>query len=127
MIKYPVKVGEKETKTASMGLPISTKSSVLICRKINGMKTDRAKKFLQDLIDKKISINRKYFTKTSVEILKVLESAEKNAENRGMDSTVIRTICAEKGSKRMRMKRRRSFGSRLKSTNIKVVVSGDKV
>ena len=56
----------------------------------------------------------------------MLESAEKNAEYKGLENTVIRTICAEKGSKRLRMKRRRSFGSRLKNTNIKILLKEGK-
>src|SRR4030042_1729276 len=121
MIKYPVKVEKDEVRTAGIGLPISAKSSILICRKINRMETAKAKKFLQEVIEKKRCINKKYPIKACNEILKILESAEKNAENKGLENTVIRTICAEKGSNRMRMKRRRSFGSRLKNTNIKVI------
>lgn len=126
MIKYPVEAEKDEVRTAGIGLPISAKSSILICRKINRMETAKAKEFLQDVIDKKRCINRKYPIKACQEILRILESAEKNAENKGLENTVIRTICAEKGSNRMRMKRRRSFGSRLKNTNIKVIVKGGK-
>ena len=126
MIKYPVKIEKEEVKAAGIGLPISTKSSIIICRKINRMKLDKSKKFLHALIGKKTDINGKYFTKTCEEILKILDSAEKNAEYRGMKAPVIRTVCAEKGAKRMRSKRRRSFGSRLKNTNIKIILKEGK-
>lgn len=126
MVKYPVEAGKDEVRAAGAGLSISTKSSILVCRKINRMETKKAKRFLQDMIDEKRSMNGKYFTKTCREILTVLESAEKNAEYKGLENTVIRTICAEKGSKRLRMKRRRSFGSRLKNTNIKILLKEGK-
>ena len=125
MIKYPVKIGKNEVKAAGIRLPISTKNSVIVCRKINKMKTEKAKKFLQEMIEGKRSINRKYYTKTCKEILKVLESAEKNAKNMGIEKTVIKTISVEKGERRLRMKRRRSFGSELKNTNIKIVLKKD--
>ena len=108
MIKYPVKIGKNEVKAAGIRLPISTKNSVIVCRKINKMKTEKAKKFLQEMIEGKRSINRKHYTKTCEEILKVLESAEKNAKNMGIEKTVIKTISVEKGERRLRMKRRRS-------------------
>ncbi len=122
MIRYPVKVGENEVKAAGIALPISTKNSIIVCRKINGMPTEKAKKFLGDMIEGKRHINRKHYTKTCKEILKVLESAEKNAKNKGFEKTFIRTISAEKGVTRFRMKRRRSFGIEMKSTNIKIVL-----
>ena len=122
MIKYPVKVGEREAKAAGIGLPISTKNSIIICRKINKMKTEKAKKFLQDMIEGKRNINRKHYTKTCTEILKVIESAENNAKNMGIERTAIKTISVEKGARRLRMKRRRSFGSELKNTNIKIIL-----
>jgi len=126
MIKYPIKIEKEDVKASGIGLSISTKKSILICKKINNMNLNKAKKFLQDLIDEKRSINGKYFTKTCVEILNILESADKNAVFKGIENPVIKTICAEKGAKRMRMKRRRSFGSRLKNTNIKIVLKENK-
>jgi len=122
MIKYPVKTEKNEVKTAGIGLPISTKNSVIICKRINKMELAKSKIFLERLIEKKDKINGKHYTKTCRGILGILESAEKNAEFRGLNNPVIKTICAEKGAKRLRMKRRRSFGSSLKNTNIKIVL-----
>jgi len=122
MTKYPVKTEKNEVKAAGIGLPISTKKSIIVCRKINRMKLEDAKRFLQNMIDGKEKIDRKPLTKTCKEILKILESAEKNAEYRGLENPVIKTICAEKGARRLRMRRKRSFGSLLKNTNIKIVL-----
>ena len=46
-------------------LQISLKDSILISRKIKGMKLDKARKFLEDLVNKKVSIEGKYYTKTA--------------------------------------------------------------
>ncbi len=122
MVGYPVEAKENEVKAAGIGLPLSTKKSAIVCRKLNKMKLDKAKKFLQDLIDKKADIDKKHYTKTAKEILNILESAEKNAQYKGLENLIIKTITAETGPNRIRMKRRRSFGSRLKNTHIKIVL-----
>ncbi|UCG95567.1 MAG: hypothetical protein JSV92_00775 [archaeon] len=122
MVKYPVKAGKEEVKAAGIGLPISSKKSVVVCRRINRMKLEKSKRFLQSMIEGKNDINGKRFTKTCKEILKILESAEKNAQYGGLENPVIKTISVEKGARRLRMRRRRSFGSALKNTNIKVIL-----
>ena len=122
MAGYPVKVGEKEVTVAGIDLPISTKNSIVVCRKINKMELEKAKKFLKLLIDRKIDIDGKHYTKTAKEILKILESGEKNAEYRGLKNPVIKTISAERGPTKLRRRRRRSFGSKMKSTHIKLVL-----
>ncbi len=126
MIKYPVKTEKEDVKAAGIGLTISTKKSIIICRNLNGMKLERAMSFLQEVINGKNNINGKHYTKTCMDIVKVLESAGKNAEFKGLETPVIKTICAEKGSRRIRMKRRRSFGRFFKNTNIKVVLKEGK-
>ncbi|MCD6478199.1 MAG: hypothetical protein J7K87_04315 [Candidatus Aenigmarchaeota archaeon] len=122
MVGYPVEVKENEVKAAGMNLPISTKNSVIVCRKLNNMKLDKAKKFLQDMIDGKRDINKKHYTKTAQNILELLELAEKNAKYKGLKNLKIKTISAERGPTRYRLKRRRSFGSRMKITHVKVVL-----
>jgi len=122
MIGYPVEIKENEVKASGIGLQISTKNSVIVCKKLNKMKLDKAKIFLQNLIDKKANINKKHYTKTAKEILKIIESAEKNAQDKGLENLMIKTITAETGPNRIRTKRRRSFGSRLKNTHIKLVL-----
>ena len=125
MAGYPVEVGDKEVSVAGIDLPISTKNSIVICRKINKMTLEKAKRFLNDLIEKKIDINGKYYTKTAKEILKILESGEKNAEYRGIENPIIKTISAERGPNRRR-RRRVGFGNKMKSTHIKLVLRGGK-
>ncbi len=126
MVKYPVKAEKGEVKAAGIGLPISTKRSIMVCKKINKLELEKAKNFLEDMISGKREIERKHFTKTCKEILKILESGEKNAKYSGMEYPLIKTICAEKGAKRLRMKRRRSFGSSIKNTNIKLILKEGK-
>jgi len=126
MVKYPVEVGKDEVKAAGIGLPISTKNTVLICKKINRMELNKAKRFLQEMMERRRNIKGRYYNKTCNGIMEILESAEKNAEYKGIENPVIRTISVEKGPVRRRMKRRRSFGSFLKNTNIKIILKKGK-
>jgi ribosomal protein L22 len=128
MVGYPVKIGEKEVIASGLNLPISTKNSTIVCKKINKMDLEKAKKFLEDLIKEKRNINGKHFTKTSEHILEILLSAENNIEYKGLDKKnfKIKTISAERGPTRMRRRRKRAFGAKLKNTHIKVVLESKK-
>ncbi|RLJ03407.1 MAG: hypothetical protein DRP11_00825 [Candidatus Aenigmatarchaeota archaeon] len=125
MIRYPTQVKDDEAKAAVISAQVSTKKSALLCRKIRGMNLQKAKAFLEDLIAKKRDIDGKHYTNTAIGLLELLRSAESNAEFKGLDKEKlkIRMITAEKGPTRRRRKRRRSFGSKLKSTHLKVVLS----
>jgi len=114
---------EKYAKANGVNLNISTKSSVLICRKIRGKKLDFAEKFLNDLLEKKRSINGKYYTKTVREILKVLRSCASNAENLDLDmDNLIVHASAHKGPTIKRRRRKSDFGNRMKITNIEIML-----
>lgn len=113
---YSIKVeGDKYAKAFGRDLPISLKDSVNLCRALKGMKLNDAKDFLEDVIKKKravpyfryldsISHRRgigpgRYPVKEAKYILKVLENAEANAENKDLDtdSLYIMHIAAHKG------------------------------
>ncbi|MBI5355879.1 MAG: hypothetical protein HZB68_05480 [Candidatus Aenigmarchaeota archaeon] len=120
MIGYPV---EGNIKAAGIGLPISYKSSKIVCRKIAGMKFDKAQRFLNGLANENESINGKHFTKSAKYILEVLESAKNNADVKGIDGELrVRLAVADKGPRRMRGKRRRDFGTEMKNTHVKIIL-----
>jgi large subunit ribosomal protein L22 len=105
---------EGESKTArAMGrtLKISPKHSVEICRTIRGMDVEKAKNYLNEVIEMKKAVpfkkhNKKvghrkglqgwpsgrYPVKAAKEILGILKSAEANAEYKGMDSENLKII-----------------------------------
>ena len=120
MIGYPI---EGNIKAAGIGLPISYKSSKIVCRKIAGMKYDKAQRFLNGLANENESINGKHFTKSAKYILEVLESAKNNAGVKGFDGELrVRLAVADKGPRRMRGKRRRDFGTEMKNTHVKIIL-----
>lgn len=104
---------EKTTKVAGRELRISPKHAGEICRAIKGMKLEKAKTFLEQVIAKKTPVpfrryrkkvphrhgmqkfsSGRYPTKAAGKILGLLQGAEANAEFRGMDVEGLRIIHA---------------------------------
>jgi len=104
---------EKTAKASGRELKISHKASREICKAIKGMMLTTAKQYLRDVVAKKKAVpymryNKKlphrhgithafsgrYPVKASEQILNVLESAQSNAENKGLDVDRLRIIHA---------------------------------
>jgi len=100
-------------KASGRELRISPKHAREVCAAIKGMKLDEAKKFLEEVIRKKKAVpfkrfNKKiphrkglqkaaagrYPVKTAKKILSILESAESNANFKGLDTENLRVIHA---------------------------------
>jgi len=104
---------EKTVKASGRELRVSPKSATEVCKTIKGMKLDQARDFLHQVILKKkpIPFRRhkkkaahrrglqkayagKYPVKAAQKVLQVLESAEANAEYKGLDIERLRIIHA---------------------------------
>jgi large subunit ribosomal protein L22 len=104
---------EKTAKVAGRELRISPKHAVEVCRTIKGMKLDKAKNFLEQVIAKKTPVpfrryhkkvahrhgaqkfsTGRYPMKAAEHILKLLQGAEANAELKGLDTESLRIIHA---------------------------------
>ncbi len=125
-------------KAVGRDLPISTKNSVEVCRFIKGRNVQVAKSMLLDVITLKRAVPYKRYTmdvghksgmasgrypkKTSRGILQVLESAEFNAQFKGMNTArlYVTHIAAQKASTPMHGGRKR--GQSTKRTHIEVVL-----
>ena len=129
---------EHAAKAIGRSLPISTKQSIEICRFIRKKNLQKAKEMLNKVIAKKTAIPFKRFTeiphkkgkgiasgsypeKASKEILRLLESAEANAQFKGINTSnlVINHICAHKAGNQPHYGRR---GGTMKRTHVEVVV-----
>jgi ribosomal protein L22 len=121
-MKYAIQT--KEKVRASSTLSISPINASKVCKVLNRKKFGVSKKFLEDLINKKISINGKYYTKTVKEISKVLNQLENNAKSLSLDADSLNLfISAHKGPTMYRSRRDRGHGIRLKSSHIQAVLS----
>ena len=104
---------EKTAKASGRELRVSHKHAREVCKTIKGMKLDRAKVYLRQVILKKKAVpfrrfNKKvghrkgldhafsgrYPVKAATHILMVLEGAEANAEYKGLDMERLRIIHA---------------------------------
>jgi large subunit ribosomal protein L22 len=105
--------GDKAKTARALGrsLKISPKHAVEICNKIRGMDVEKAKNYLEDVIDMKKAVpfkkhNKKvghrrgldawptgrYPVKAAKQILDILQSAEANAEYKGLDTENLKIM-----------------------------------
>jgi large subunit ribosomal protein L22 len=101
---------------------ISLKKALVICKELKGKKLQDAKKFLENLINKKISIDGKYYTNTAKVFLELISQAAGNAKFKNMDANklFIKTVKADKGERMLRYGRKGL--KRRKSTHLTMVV-----
>jgi len=137
--KYSLKeMNENMAKAYGRDLSISTKKSVEICRSIRGKKLEKAKRFLENVIkmESAVPMRRyntdtahkkgigpgKYPIKTAKGILMVLESAESNAQSKGLSTkdSIIFHIVAHKASRPWHFGRKRR--QKMKRTHIEIVL-----
>jgi large subunit ribosomal protein L22 len=104
---------EKTAKASGREVRVSHKHAREVCRKIKGMMLTNAKEYLRDVIDKKKAVpfrryNKKvghrhglektyagrYPIKAAKKVLNVIEAAEANAENKGLDVDRLRIFHA---------------------------------
>ncbi|MBM3303946.1 MAG: 50S ribosomal protein L22 [Candidatus Aenigmarchaeota archaeon] len=121
---YAMKVNDKKSaKVLGRGLPISTKDSVAICRRLSGMNLRKGKEFLLGMLSEKRSIDGRFHTKAALEIMGLLNSAESNAEFKGLNpDNMIISASAHEGYTFYRPRRFKMHGRRKKVTHVQVVL-----
>jgi len=116
MVGYTQEVDpEKTSKALGKEIRVSPKKCEEVCRNIRGMQVENAKKFLREVAAMKRPVKYtrykmylahkpgvgpgRYPVKAAREILKVIESAQHNAEYKGLDSEnmKIHTIAIHRG------------------------------
>jgi large subunit ribosomal protein L22 len=104
---------EKTVKASAREVRVSRKAAREVCRTVKGMMLPKAKEYLRDVIAYKKPVPYKRFTKklghrhglekafvgkypikTAKQVLKLLEGAEANAENKGLDIERMRIVHA---------------------------------
>ncbi len=124
MLKYALNLNPKKSaKAYGRGLSISTKDSIIICRKISGMNLKKGIRFLEGLSSETLSIDGKHYTSAAATILEVVRSAEKNAEFKGLDTEkLVIMASAHKAFAFFRPRRMKLRRQQRKSTHIQVVL-----
>ncbi|MDD5332049.1 MAG: 50S ribosomal protein L22 [Candidatus Nanoarchaeia archaeon] len=137
---------DKEHQAIAKGrdLSVSTKNCIEICNQIRNKSTKRAKTILQEAIDKKIPIPFLRFNKNkghktgplysgafpqdaSKEILNLIKSAEKNAQNQGLneENLYIKLIMANRASQPFRYGRQKR--RKAKRTHVDIILEEKEV
>ena len=102
-------------KAMGSSLPISVKHAAMVCNYIRGKPIARAKKMLEEVIAMKEAVPMtrfnfdrghkpkigpgRYPIKTCQEILQIVESAEKNAQQKNLSEVSVLHICAHRAAK----------------------------
>lgn len=140
MVNYSTKKFDKEHMAKVMGrnLSMSLKQTVEVCNFIRCKSINDAKVILKRVSEKKIAVPFKRFNsdlghkkmggagrfpvKVSMELIKLLEAVEANAQFKGLNTAnlTIKHICAHKGSKVWHFGRKRR--RQMKRTNVEVIV-----
>ncbi len=116
-------VPREKCAKAYSSMRISTKSAAKLCRVISRKPLSRAKRLLTGLAEEKRELGTKHYTKTAKELLGLLNSCEKNAEFLGLDaSRLFVHASAHTGTIMRRRRRKAAFGSKLKSTNVEMML-----
>lgn len=136
--RYTTEAGTNEAKAVGVALPISYKQSYEVAKFIRNKPLQQAKKMLEDVIELRRPVpmtrfNRdtghkhgmaagRFTTKTCAAILKLVKSAEANAQLKGLSTAnlVIRHIAAQKGPTSFRYGRKRR--RQAKRAHIEVVL-----
>ena len=113
---------EKKIATAKLdSARISFLQSIEITKAIRGKRLEAGKKFLEDLLDQKRSLDGKYYTTAAGKILELLKVAEANAKVKDLrnEKLFIKTAKADKGFRFGRPRSRwRLRGRKVKSATI---------
>ena len=114
---------EKSVKVYGRNLNISSRTSKIVCRKLTEMNLGKAKSLLENLVSEKHSLDGKYYTNISKELLGLLKSAESNAEVKGLDTARLQVhASSHQGFRYMRPRRLKMRGTMKKISNIQIVL-----
>jgi ribosomal protein L22 len=120
---YTFEPEEAHAKAYGNNMRISAKDAATLSRLMRGKKRSVVKRLLQDLLAQTRSIDGKYYTKTVESVLELFESCEANAKSLGLDADKLFVhASATRGTNMRRGRRKSSFGSRMKITNMEIML-----
>jgi large subunit ribosomal protein L22 len=137
--RYTTQAAENEAKAVGVALPVSYKQSFEVAKFIRGKNVQLAKKMLEDVIAMKrpVPMTRfhgdtghkhgmaagRFTINTCTHILKLLKSAESNAQFKGLSTAglVVKHIAAQRGPTSFRYGRHRR--RQAKRAHVEIIVA----
>lgn len=104
---------------------VSFKRSLVLSRELKGLRVNKARQLLDDLINEKRSLDGKFYTNVAKNFLQLLNSAEANARQKNLDTEnlFVKVAKTDKARKRVLPKSRFKFrGREDKVANIQIVL-----
>ncbi len=123
--KYSMEMDPKKSaKAYGRALRISTKHAMEICHTIDGKNLQKSKAMLQNVASRQTSLDGKFYTNATKEMINLLESAEANAKAKGLDvNKMIVKANATKGFAFTRPRSRRKLaGQTGRMTNVQIML-----
>jgi len=133
---------ENIAKAIGISLPISTKNTVEVCNLLRGKTTEQSKIILEKVIEGKLPVpfkrynhnvphkkgrisSGRYPKNVSMYVLKLINVAEANAQNKGLIAPFkIKKIIANKGPKQWHYGRQTRI--KMKRTHVEIILSETK-
>src|SRR4030042_1050871 len=117
---------EMKTATAKVtDAKVSFKHSMIVFKELKGKKSDKVKRYLEDLLNEKRSLKGKYYTNTVKKFLEVLKAAGANAKQKNLaaDRLFVRNVTVNRGEEQYRPRTRWHLrGKKRRSTNIEIIL-----
>ena len=113
------------TASASSTLTISHKDAVKVCKVIHRKKLVDAKRNIDKMLNKEMTLNGKTYNNITEEMSKMLKQLETNAKKKNLDAdNMFVFVSTHRGPTMHRGRRRwRKFGSRMKSCHVQLVLN----
>jgi len=120
---YTFEPDKPHAKAFGSNLRVSAKDSAKLSAVVRGKKLTVVRHLLEDLVAGKRSLEGKYYTHAAEAMLRLLESCEANAKSGGLDAGKLFVhASATRGTNMRRGRRKSSFGSHMKSTNVEMIL-----
>lgn len=114
---------EKSVRVFGRGLRVSAKGSATVCKVLTGMALPQGKQFIENLLNRKTSIQGKYYSSVSEQLSVLLKSAEANTEFKGLSpERMFIHASAHKGFTFQTPRRFKHRGKRRKVTIIQLIL-----
>ena len=125
-MKYTFPVTKEMVKARST-LSVSKIHAHTVCKAINKKKFKEAKEIIEGLASEKTPLGKRFYTKTSSELLKFLNILESNAGAKNLDPNEMNLfISVHRGPTLMRSRRKWRFGREMKICHVQAILKGEK-
>ena len=102
---------------------VSRKNLEILCRQVSKRPLSKGKKFLENMANGKIKMDGKTYDNAVLELINIIESCEKNAEHKGLNSEKLFLHASVHTGRHIRRRRRKQgYGNQIKTANVEIML-----